>query len=298
MRHTLDVMHIEKNVAATAMAFVMGEADTIAVRKDMQQCGVMPHLHLQRDATTGAFIKPHAPYVLQREQKRKLLSTIKSVQTPSNHCANWEKLVNMEKEKLQFLKTHDWHILLQEILPAAIRGLLPEGPTVALIRLGHCFRRFCAKLIKVQELEQLQTYVAETMALMELHFPPAFWNVMPHLVDHIPRELYWCGPVHARWMYSGERYMGHLKTLVRNKARPEGSIAMGYIIEEALGFVTEHFRSFPIPARVMWDMEEDPKDCGEVLEGKPVYVRLDASELLEAHEHIIRHSTYTEDLYR
>ena len=207
-------MHIEKNVAATAMGFMMGDLDTIAVRKDMQQANVMPHLHLQRDVTTGAFVKPHAPYVLRRDKKRTLLSTIKSVQTPSNHCANFDKLVNTGKERLQFMKTHDWHVLLQEILPAAIPGLLPEGPMVCIIRLGHCFRRFTAKIIKVSELTNLLTYVAETMALMEVHFPPAFWNVMPHLVDHIPRELYWCGPVHARWMYCGERYMGHLKTLV------------------------------------------------------------------------------------
>ena len=188
VRYTLDIMHIEKNVAQTAMGFVLGEADTIAVRKDMQQCGVMPELHLRQDPVTSAILKPHAPYVLRRENKRKLLQTIKSVRTPKGHCANFDKLVNDEKERLQFMKTHDWHVLLQEILPVAIRELLPEGPMVALIRLGHCFKRFCAKVIKVSDLIDLQAYVAETLSLLEIHFPPAFWNVMPHLVVHIPRE--------------------------------------------------------------------------------------------------------------
>ncbi|KAK7290598.1 hypothetical protein RIF29_05134 [Crotalaria pallida] len=33
-------------------------------------------------------------------------------------------------------------------------------------------------------------------------------------------------------MYPVERYLGHLKSLVRNKAQPEGSIAQGYLAEE------------------------------------------------------------------
>ena len=298
MRHTLDVMHIERNVATTAVGFLLGDLDTVAVRKDVQQEGVMPHLHLLPDEDGATFIKPHAPYVLRKEERTRLLRNIRSVRTPQGHCANFEKLVNVEKETFQFMKTHDWHVLLQEVLPASIRGLLPEGVEVAIIRLGHCFKRICSKVIDVRELPALQTYVAETMALLEIHFPLAFWNVMPHLVLHLPRELYWCGPVHARWMYCAERYIGHLKSLVRNKARPEGSIAMGYIMEEALGFVTEHFRLYPVRARVIWEMDDDERQTGEVLEGKGIKRRWTEGELEELHEHIIRHSIITEGFYR
>ncbi|GKD92523.1 uncharacterized protein Tco_1372360, partial [Tanacetum coccineum] len=42
------------------------------------------------------------------------------------------------------------------------------------------------------------------------------------------------GPVHYRWMYPIERYLSTLKSYVRNKSRPEGSIAEGYIVEECL----------------------------------------------------------------
>ena len=121
---------------------------------------------------------------------------------------------------------------------------------------------------------------------------------MPHHMLHIPRELYWCGPVHARWMYGVERYLGHLKSFIRNKARPEGSIAMGYMYEEALGFVTEHFRLYPGAARVIWDMEEDEKDCSEVLEGKPKEREWNVADLQELHDFIIRHNDITAPLLR
>lgn len=297
MRHTLDVMHIEKNVATTLTGFLLGDDDTIAVRRDLQECAVMENLHLVREGDTNNYLMPQAPYVLRPGEKRRVLETIKKVQVPSGHCANFAKLVNLEKGKFQFMKSHDWHVLIEEILPAALRGSLVEGPRVAVIRLGHCFKRFCEKVIQVSDLPALQTYVAETCALLEIHFPPAFFNVMEHLPLHLPRELYWCGPVHARWMYSVERYLGHLKSLVRNRARPEGSMAMGYMYEEALGFVTEHFRLYPVSARLIWDMDEDEQDNGEVLEGRGRDKHWNDEDLKELHDHIIRHCEATDPLY-
>ncbi|GKE44323.1 hypothetical protein Tco_1471607 [Tanacetum coccineum] len=38
------------------------------------------------------------------------------------------------------------------------------------------------------------------------------------------------------WMFPFERYMKKLKNYVQNKAKPEGSIADGYVAEEALTF--------------------------------------------------------------
>ena len=293
MRHTLDVMHIEKNVAATTFGFLMGESDTIAMRQDMVEAGAMPELHLRQEGDSQRLFKPHAPYVLREDEKVKLLKAIHSCKTPTGHCGNFEKLVNMEKKKLQFMKSHDWHVLIQDILPACIRGLLPEGPRVAIIRLGHCFKRLCAKVIRRRDLVLLHNYVAETVALLEVHFPPGFWNVMPHLLLHLPREVYWCGTVHTRWMYGVERHLGHLKGLIRNRARPEGSIAVGYQFEEALGFVSEHFDMYPGAARTIWSVEEDGRDSGEILEGKPQIKTWQTAELEELHEHIIRHSAVT-----
>ncbi len=61
---------------------------------------------------------------------------------------------------------------------------------------------------------------------------------MTHLLVHLVEELEICGLVHMHWMYPMEFYTKTLKGYVRNKARPEGSMAKGYAIEEALGFCT------------------------------------------------------------
>jgi len=48
------------------------------------------------------------------------------------------------------------------------------------------------------------------------------------------------GPVQFRWMYPIERYLCKLKSYVRNRAHPEGSIAEGYIDEEALTYFSRY----------------------------------------------------------
>ncbi|XP_042459548.1 uncharacterized protein LOC122043134 [Zingiber officinale] len=58
-------------------------------------------------------------------------------------------------------------------------------------------------------------------------FPPSFFDIMVHLTIHLATEVQLAGPVHYRWMYPIERYLGTLKSYVRNRSRPEGSIAEG-----------------------------------------------------------------------
>ena len=45
-----------------------------------------------------------------------------------------------------------------------------------------------------------------------------------------------------RWMYPFERYIKKVKNYVRNKACPEGSIAEGYVADEALNFCSQYLQ--------------------------------------------------------
>ena len=77
---------------------------------------------------------------------------------------------------------------------------------------------------------------------MELIFPPAFFDILIHLVVHLPDEAILGGPVFIRWTYPFERYMNKLKNYVRNKAHPEGSIVEGYVTDKALTFCSMYFK--------------------------------------------------------
>jgi len=110
--------------------------------------------------------------------------------------------------------------------------------------------------------------VAIVLTELEKDFPLAFFDSMVHLTIHLAKELFMCGPVQTRWMYPFERYYKGLKTFVRNLAKPEGSIAQGYQVEEALGFITEYMADYRPTSRRVWDDKEDPTMTDEILEGK------------------------------
>lgn len=65
-----------------------------------------------------------------------------------------------------------------------------------------------------------------------------------------------------------ERYFKTVKGFVRNLAKPEGSIAQGYQVEQALGFITEYMSEYNVTTRRVWDDKEEPSMVDEILEGK------------------------------
>ena len=114
--------------------------------------------------------------------------------------------------------------------------------------------------------------------MLEKVFPPSFFDVMSDLPVHLVQQLEICGPMHSRWMYPMEQYLKRLKGYVRQRAQPEGSMARGYIIDEALGFCTEYMQDCELTCRRIWDDQEEPAAKSKVVEGIGRY-RLLTSEL-------------------
>jgi hypothetical protein len=100
---------------------------------------------------------------------------------------------------------------------------------MAIMRISRVFRRLYSKVLNPSDIESLHIDVAISLALLEIHFPPSFFDIMTHLLYHLVDELDMHGPVATKWMYFVERYMKTLKLYVCNIARPEVSMAEGYI---------------------------------------------------------------------
>ncbi|KAL3698153.1 hypothetical protein R1sor_012229 [Riccia sorocarpa] len=196
------------------------------------------------------------------------------------------------------MKSHDYHIFMHQILPFCLRGLMSPDVSMTIMRLCRIFRRLCVKTWDPNEYSSLCEDVAVTLSLLEIHFPPSFFDVMTHLTVHLVEELEICGPVTTRWMYPVERYLGVLKRYVRSKARPEGCMAEGYITEEALGFITEYMEEFvPIKTRV-WDAEEEEGVSGEVLQERGKVRHLAEWEWNLAHKYVLQNSRCMQFLVR
>ena len=109
-------------------------------------------------------------------------------------------------DKLSGFKPHDCHVLMQQLLPMTLRGILPERPRNVVHRLFSFFNDICQRVLDRDILESLENEVVETLCMLERFFPPSFFDIMIHLTIHLGREARLCGPVHYRWMYQFEMY--------------------------------------------------------------------------------------------
>jgi hypothetical protein len=278
-------MHCEMNLAKNFLKTICGNKDTVKVRRDLQRRNIRKHLWLTANSGKGGKImKPQASYVLTPEEFELFVKTIETLKMPSGYSSTLGK--HIRGKQFGSLKSHDYHILMQQIMPLALRGLLKPRARMAVMRICKIFRRICTKVYNPADFESLQVDVAESMALLEMEFPPSFFDIMTHLPYHLVQELDLCRPVSTRWMYPIERYMKTLKGYVRNMARPEASMAEGYVKDECIGFVTEYLQSFDIVHRRVWDADEEYGDAEEAVEGagKPLSSALRDT----AHNYVLR----------
>lgn len=291
IRHVLDVMHIEKNISEAALKFLFGEKDTPETRKDLEEVGQRRELWLRPVANRATFYKPNAPYVFTDVEQKLFVDEVSGIRTPTGYGSSLGK--HFQKSRLIGLKSHDFHCLLQQIVPVAIRNMLQPLQRTALIRLGKSFNRICTRVVDKSQLKALRLYVVETMCILEVCFPPAFFDVMQHTLIHLVDEMEVCGPVGGRWMYPLERYLGTLKSFVRSKSQPEASMANGYAAEEALGFCTEYLNLHTYTMRHIWEDEEEQGMRGSVVEGRGRVFNISRAEVARAHNYIILHDERT-----
>jgi hypothetical protein len=275
------------NLAKNFLKTISGKKDTVKVRRDLRRRNIRKHLWLTAHSGRGGkIVKPHASYVLTPEEFEVFAQTIESLKMPTGYSSTLGK--HIRGKKFGSLKSHDYHVLMQQILPLALRGLLTAGARMAVMRMCKVFRRICTKVYNPAEYESLQVDVAESMALLKIEFPPSFFDIMMHLPYHLVQELDLCGPVSTRWMYPIERYMKTLKGYVRNMARPEASMAEGYVKEECIGFVIEYLQRFDVVKRRVWDANEEYGDVEEAVEGagKPYMMTSALRDI--AHKYVLR----------
>ncbi|XP_074381134.1 uncharacterized protein LOC141722194 [Apium graveolens] len=201
VRHCLDIMHVEKNVCdnliGTLLNMKFKTKDSEASRLDMVEMGIRIDLAPQKVGARRTYLPP-AAYTLSKEEKRKLLKSLSSMKLPYGNSSNIKNCVSMPDMKLFGLKSHDCHILLQQLLPVAIRGILPKNVRVSIIRLCFFFNSLCTKVVEVSKLDKLQSDIILTLCELEKIFPPSFFDIMIHLTIHLVRELCLCGPVFYR----------------------------------------------------------------------------------------------------
>ncbi|XP_070675864.1 uncharacterized protein [Malus domestica] len=243
IRHNLDVMHIEKNICDSVVGTLLGiekSKDELAARVDLEVLNIRRSQHPRREGNR-TFLPP-ALFTLKREEKTAFCNVLSTIRVPDGYSSNLSRCVHVNERKIHGLKSHDCHVLMQQLLPLAIRPVLPKVVTMVLLELSAIFRQLCSKKESEEGFKELSSRIALTLCQLEKIFPPAFFDIMVHLPVHLADEAALAGPVPYRWMYPIERYLQTLKRYVRNKGRPEGSIAEAYLVDECSSFCSMYLR--------------------------------------------------------
>jgi hypothetical protein len=289
VRSAIDVMHVTKNVCVNLLGFlgVYGKAkDTPEAREDQQLLKDPKNLHPMR--TDKGRLRP-ASYVLTKEEKEIFFEVLSSMKVPSGFSSNIKGIINMAEKKFQNLKSHDCHVLMTQLLPVALRGLLPENVRVSIVQLCAFLNAISQKSISPTTLLRLQKDVAQCLVSFELVFPPSFFTIMTHLLVHLVDEIHILGPVFLHNMFPFERFMGVLKKYVHNRARPEGSISKGYGTEEVIEFCVDFIpgiKSIGLP-----ESRHEGRLSGTGTLGKKSYICRDGYSFTKAHYTVLHNST-------
>src|SRR4051812_12352137 len=161
-----------------------------------------------------------ASYALTKAEKEIYFECLLSIKVPSGFSLNIKRIINMTEKKFQNLKSHDCHVNMTQLLPVALRGLLPENVQVPIVNLCAFLNVISQNLINPLTLQNFQKDVVQCLVSFELVFPPSFFNIMTHLIVHQVEVISVLGPEFLHNMFPFERFMGVLKKYVHNRARP------------------------------------------------------------------------------
>jgi hypothetical protein len=151
-------------------------------QKDLAELCNHPSLELK---VTGG--KPRASFCFKLQQRKEVMQWMKRLKFPNGYAAGLRRSVNMMTGKLIGLKSHDYHIIMERLLPIMFWGYFDDVVWLMLAELSYFYRQLCAKEISVEMMEKLEE-ISVLLCKMEKSFPPEFFNPMQHLLIHLPYE--------------------------------------------------------------------------------------------------------------
>jgi hypothetical protein len=194
---------VSESFLNTFLGIVSKSKDNLNSRLDIQSLGIRSDLHPVE--VDDQLYLPPAPYTMSPDERKLFCQILKGVKFPDGYASDIRHNVNVNERKISVPKSHESHIILQHLLPLAVRKILPEMVAAAVIRVSNFFKKLSSPVIRISDMESLEADIAETLSLLETIFLPSFFDSMVHLMVHLPAQARIAGPVHFRSMWPVER---------------------------------------------------------------------------------------------
>jgi hypothetical protein len=119
--------------------------------------------------------RPKADYVLSIEQRRQVLKWMKTLRFPDGYAHNVNRGVNLTTMRVNDMKSHDYHVWIEWLLPTMVRGFVPENIWHVLVELSYFFWKLCVKEISRTVRRELEKVAPVLLCKLEKIFPPGFF---------------------------------------------------------------------------------------------------------------------------
>ena len=201
MRHYLDVMHIEKIVCELLLTMILNIKDKfkddLNFRFDLKEWGIKKLLHLE-PIGEEQWSLPYVCYVMNASEWSIFLHVLENIKILDGYSSNISKHVNSKDVRLDGLKNYDYHVLMQELIPIAIRCMLPKNMRMIAIRLCNFYRDIYMKRLFKKDVKKMKARTMTILCDMEKIFLSSFFTVMMHLTIHLVGEVALGDPVFCR----------------------------------------------------------------------------------------------------
>ena len=122
-------MHLTKNLCVNLLGFlgVYGKPkDTLEARQDLQCMKQRATLYPEKRDKGRHYLGP-ACYTLSKEEKQSIFDCLNSIKVPSGYSSSIKRLLNLKEKKFAHVKSHDCHVLMTQLIPVALIGILPAN---------------------------------------------------------------------------------------------------------------------------------------------------------------------------
>jgi hypothetical protein len=184
--------------------------DILEAGKNLQRTKQRAALHPEKRDKGRHYLGP-ACYTISKQEKESMFECLNGIKVPSGYSSNVKRLLNLKEKKLTHVKSHDCHVLMMQLLPVALRGILLDNVRATIIKLCAFLNVITQKAIDTTSLLKLQEDVVQSIVSLEMIFPPSFFNIMTHLLVHLVKEIGILRSVFLHNMFPFERFFAVLK---------------------------------------------------------------------------------------
>jgi hypothetical protein len=118
-------MHQECNVAESIIRMCFDVTnfwkDNMNARKDLAALSNHPSL-VAKTNRKGNLTRPQTPYYLKSVERKDILTWLKKLNFPDHYASNIKGVVNVSSGKVNGLKSHDYHIIIERLMLVIFRG--------------------------------------------------------------------------------------------------------------------------------------------------------------------------------